>query len=24
LRTAALVRAIERVANFTQVRGIYP
>ena len=24
MRTAALVRAIERVAGFTQLRGIYP
>jgi glutamate dehydrogenase (NAD(P)+) len=24
MRTAALVRAIDRVAEFTRVRGIYP
>jgi glutamate dehydrogenase (NAD(P)+) len=24
MRTAALIRAIERVADFTRVRGIYP
>jgi glutamate dehydrogenase (NAD(P)+) len=24
MRTAALVRAIERVAEFTRLRGIYP